>query len=76
MKEHERREGTKEGFTDAAGDVLAFKHFRDVSERASERRRAWRRGRRTVVAAVFWLLGLRGQAACESTFACLPACLF
>ena len=31
VKEHERREGRREGFGDTPGDVLAYKHFRDVS---------------------------------------------
>ena len=31
VKEHERRAGHKEGFSDSPGDCLAFKFFRDVS---------------------------------------------
>lgn len=31
VKEYERRGGRKEGFSDSPGDVLAYKHFRDVS---------------------------------------------
>jgi hypothetical protein len=31
VKEHERRDGRKEGFTESPGDVLAYKHYRDVS---------------------------------------------
>ena len=30
IKEHERREGKREGFSDTPGDVLAYKHYRDV----------------------------------------------
>jgi hypothetical protein len=30
VKEHERREGVKAGFSEAPGDCLAFKYFRDV----------------------------------------------
>lgn len=31
VKEHERRDGRREGFADTPGDVLAYKYFRDVS---------------------------------------------
>lgn len=31
VKEQERREGDKEGFTNSPGDCLAFKYYRDVS---------------------------------------------
>lgn len=31
IKEHERRDGRREGFADTPGDVLAYKYFRDVS---------------------------------------------
>ena len=30
IKEHERRDGRREGFADTPGDVLAYKYFRDV----------------------------------------------
>lgn len=30
IKEHERRDGQREGFADTPGDVLAYKYFRDV----------------------------------------------
>eukprot|EP00803_Ostreobium_quekettii_P001885 evm.model.scf_145EXC.4 EVM.evm.TU.scf_145EXC.4 scf_145EXC:60741-67612(+) len=32
IKEHERRNGFEEGFSEAAGDCLAFKYFRNVLE--------------------------------------------
>ncbi|KAI3438182.1 hypothetical protein D9Q98_000619 [Chlorella vulgaris] len=32
VKEHERRDGRKEGFTESPGDVLAYKHYRDAME--------------------------------------------
>ena len=35
MKEHERRTGGKDGFTDSPGDCLAYKHYRDVSTRGA-----------------------------------------
>ena len=31
FKEHERRNGTKEGFAHTPADALAFKYYRDVS---------------------------------------------
>ncbi len=31
VKEHERRDGRREGFADTPADVLAYKYFRDVS---------------------------------------------
>jgi hypothetical protein len=31
FKEHERRDGRREGFLDTPGDVMAYKHYRDVS---------------------------------------------
>ena len=30
VREHERREGAKRGFSEAPGDCLAFKYYRDV----------------------------------------------
>lgn len=30
IKEHERRDGRREGFADTPADVLAYKYFRDV----------------------------------------------
>ena len=30
VKEHERRAGQKEGFSEHPGDCLAYKHYRDV----------------------------------------------
>jgi hypothetical protein len=35
IKEHQRRPDTAEGFSDAAGDCLAFKYFRDGREMRS-----------------------------------------
>ena len=32
MKEHERRKGAREGFSESPGDCLAFKHYRDALE--------------------------------------------
>lgn len=32
IKEHERRDGRREGFADTPGDVLAYKYFRDAQE--------------------------------------------
>jgi hypothetical protein len=33
VKEHERKDGKREGFSDTPGDVLAYKHYRDVRRR-------------------------------------------
>jgi hypothetical protein len=41
MKEWERREGERDGFSNHPGDCLAFKCLRDVSTRAMETRRKW-----------------------------------
>lgn len=32
VKDHERRDGTKEGFSGTPGDCLAYKYYRDVSK--------------------------------------------
>lgn len=40
VKEHERRKGAREGFSDSPADCLAYKHYRDVRPRARRRRRA------------------------------------
>ena len=34
VKDHERRVGTKEGFSNEMGDCLAYKYYRDVSSSA------------------------------------------
>lgn len=51
IKEHQRRPDAAEGFSDAAGDCLAFKYFRDAGEMRSNKEKLHYLGVPLIVAA-------------------------